>query len=131
MGKTCGSVEHQPLGADEQKLAGDVLELLTGNWTFWTLHVLDEATGPMRFSHMMDALDGVSQKVLMRTLLSQLERDGFVTRTVFAKVPPRMDYALTDFGGQVPERMAPLLEWVVARVDAFAAAKARFAERQT
>jgi DNA-binding HxlR family transcriptional regulator len=51
----------------------------------------------MRFTRVFAAVEGIAQKVLTRTL-RQLECDGFVTRTLYPQVPPRVDYALTDLG---------------------------------
>ena len=51
----------------------------------------------MRFSRIMDVVEGVSQKSLTKTLRG-LERDGLITRRVFAEVPPRVEYAITSLG---------------------------------
>ena len=53
-----------------------------------------------RFSELRRGIPGISQKVLTMTLRT-LERDGFVSRTSFATIPPRVDYALTDLGHEV------------------------------
>ena len=49
----------------------------------------------MRFSRILERVEGVSQKSLTK-VLRQLERDGMVTRVVFAEVPPRVEYAITE-----------------------------------
>ncbi|KKB78957.1 hypothetical protein VW35_09600 [Devosia soli] len=64
----------------------------------WTLVVISELRqGTRRFNQLRRAMGGVSQKSLTMTL-RELERDGFVTRTAFATIPPRVDYALTEIG---------------------------------
>ena len=52
---------------------------------------------PRRFSELRRAIDGISQRMLTLTLKG-LERDGLITRTVYATIPPRVDYELTALG---------------------------------
>ena len=59
---------------------------------------------PWRFNELHKNLDGISQKVLTESL-RQMEADGIITRTVYAEVPPRVEYALSDLG----ESMRPIL----------------------
>jgi DNA-binding HxlR family transcriptional regulator len=63
-------------------------------------------------------VEGVSQKSLTKTL-RQLERDGMVTRTVFAEVPPRVEYAITPIGHEILEQVHPLWIWTVKNVARF------------
>jgi len=64
----------------------------------WTLVVISELRqGTRRFNQLRRSMGGVSQKSLTITL-RELERDGFVTRTAYATIPPRVDYALTEMG---------------------------------
>jgi len=64
----------------------------------WKLLVLRNLMArPWRFNELRRSLEGISQKVLTDTLRS-MEEDGLVTRTVFAEVPPRVEYALTETG---------------------------------
>ncbi|WP_052951625.1 winged helix-turn-helix transcriptional regulator [Devosia soli] len=73
-------------------------ELLVVRPGKWTLVVISELRqGTRRFNQLRRAMGGVSQKSLTMTL-RELERDGFVTRTAFATIPPRVDYALTEIG---------------------------------
>lgn len=58
-----------------------------------------------RFNELKKDLDGISQKVLTDSLRS-MEDDGIVTRTVYAEVPPRVEYALSPLG----ESMRPILD---------------------
>ncbi len=60
---------------------------------------------PWRFNELQKNLDGISQKVLTDSLRS-MEADGLITRTVYAEVPPRVEYALSDLG----ETLRPILE---------------------
>ncbi len=125
MPKYCAATGDRPFTSDQQVLARDVLERLSGKWALRVLHVLGEAKQPMRFSRVLEAIGGISQKVLTRAL-RQLECDGFVTRTIFPEVPPRVEYELTELGKSLLVQITPLFVWVVAEVDSFAAARARF-----
>lgn len=60
---------------------------------------------PWRFNELHKSLEGISQKVLTESL-RQMEADGIITRTVYAEVPPRVEYALSDLG----ESMRPILK---------------------
>lgn len=72
----------------------DVLMVRPGKWTLTVITLLRQET--RRFNELKRA-GGISQKTLTLTL-RELERDGFVTRTMFATIPPRVDYELTELG---------------------------------
>ncbi|KAA1420205.1 helix-turn-helix transcriptional regulator [Nocardioides humilatus] len=72
-----------------------VLDRIGDRWT--VLIVVALADGPLRFSQLREKIEGITPKVLTQTLRA-LERDGVLTRTVFAQVPPRVDYELTELG---------------------------------
>jgi DNA-binding HxlR family transcriptional regulator len=75
-----------------------VEEMLTTRNSKWTLVVvLRLRRDTMRFSELQREIGTISQKALTASLRS-LERDGFVSRTSYATIPPRVDYALTDLG---------------------------------
>ncbi|MYV97762.1 helix-turn-helix domain-containing protein [Streptomyces sp. SID3343] len=89
--------------------ARDVLDVLSGKWSALVIGALEE--GPRRFTSLQHRLQGVSPKVLTRTL-RRLEDYGFITRTVIAQVPVRVDYALTDLGRGAAAPLAHLRHWV-------------------
>ena len=60
---------------------------------------------PWRFNELQKSIDGISQKALTEALRS-MEADGIVSRTVYAEVPPRVEYALTELG----ESMRPIIK---------------------
>lgn len=60
---------------------------------------------PWRFNELQKSLNGISQKVLMQSLRS-MEADGLIIRTVYAEVPPRVEYSLSELG----ETMRPILD---------------------
>jgi DNA-binding HxlR family transcriptional regulator len=81
--------------------------------------------GPLRFTELFQRLDGISRQVLSRTLQG-MERDGLVTRRVYAEVPPRVEYSLTDLGHGLCVAFRPLIEWVQANAAAVTAARRRY-----
>ncbi|MFB2586842.1 winged helix-turn-helix transcriptional regulator [Herbiconiux liukaitaii] len=87
-----------------------LLDRIGDRWTVLVVGVLGE--GPRRFSEIRRAVDGVSQKMLTQTLRG-LERDGLVTRTVYAEVPPRVEYELTDAGRTLQEPLKALEQWSI------------------
>jgi DNA-binding HxlR family transcriptional regulator len=113
------------LTADQQALARDVVSRVSGRWPMWILHVLLEADHPLRFSRVMERVEGISQKMLTQAL-RQLERDGLITRTLYPQVPPRVDYALTPMGLGFLEQILPLWRWMTSQVEAVEAARRRF-----
>ena len=87
-----------------------LLDRIGDRWTVLVVGVLGD--GPRRFSEIRRAVDGVSQKMLTQTLRG-LERDGLVTRTVFAEVPPRVEYELTEAGRTLQEPLKALERWSI------------------
>ena len=78
-------------------------ELIRGKWKAVILcHLAD---GPKRFLELQRITKGISQKVLTDSLRS-MEADGLVVRTVYAEVPPRVEYALSPLG----ESMKPIIK---------------------
>ncbi len=86
----------------------DILQRVGDKWTVLVVGKL--GGGPLRFNELRTAVGGISQKMLTTTLRG-LERDGFVTRTVFPTIPPRVDYELTDLGYELLEPVHALGEW--------------------
>jgi DNA-binding HxlR family transcriptional regulator len=72
-----------------------VLDRIGDRWT--VLLVVALSGGALRFTQLRTKIEGITPKVLTQSLRA-LERDGVVTRTVFAEVPPRVEYELTDLG---------------------------------
>lgn len=91
----------------------DVLRILEGRWKLLILFQLFGGK-VRRFSELERAIPAVSQKVLTAQL-RQLERDGIVSRVVYPQVPPKVEYALTDFGQGLCPVLDALLKWSVTR----------------
>jgi DNA-binding HxlR family transcriptional regulator len=92
-----------------EPLVRQLLERLADKWTLMVLEALEQ-NGTMRFTRLREAVGGVSQKMLTRTL-RQLEEDGLVTRHVYPVVPPRVDYRLTAMGQGLSESLCDLWRW--------------------
>ncbi|SMQ85815.1 transcriptional regulator, HxlR family [Devosia lucknowensis] len=76
-------------------------ELLVIRPSKWTLVVIVQLrSGTMRFNELRRNMGGVPQKSLSQTL-RELERDGYITRTAYATIPPRVEYDLTELGREL------------------------------
>ncbi|GII22865.1 transcriptional regulator [Planosporangium mesophilum] len=104
-----------------------VLDRIGDRWS--VLVVLMLADGLKRYSELAQRIEGVSQKMLTQTLRG-LERDGLVTRTVHATVPPRVDYDLTDLGRSVLDLVAGLEAWATTHLGDVLAARSRYDAQQ-
>jgi DNA-binding HxlR family transcriptional regulator len=90
------------------------LDVVSGKWKGLILWEL-EAHGIRRFAALRRGLPGVSEKMLTQHL-REMEEDGLVVRKVYAEVPPRVEYSLTDEGRALNAALAPLGLWGAARV---------------
>jgi DNA-binding HxlR family transcriptional regulator len=100
-----------------------VLDRIGDKWTVLVIGALSD--GPLRFTALRHRVGGVAPKVLTQTLRA-MERDGLLTRTVFAQVPPRVDYALTELGVSLGGPIAVLTDWAEAHVGRIVAARDDF-----
>lgn len=101
----------------------DVLSRIGDKWTVLVVELLGD--GPMRFSTLKRLIGNISQKMLTTTLRG-LERDGFVTRTVYPTIPPRVEYELTDLGRELLVPVRRLAEWARFNIDRINAARERY-----
>ncbi len=85
-----------------------VLDRIGDKWT--TLIVLVLLPGPLRFNQLRDGIGGVAPKVLAETL-RRLERDGILTRTAYAEIPPRVEYELTALGRSLEQPIRAIAAW--------------------
>ena len=119
---------RHPRRSDECQSISEVLARVGDKWTVLVVSLLGD--GPMRFSELRRAVDGISQKMLTTTLRN-LVRDGFCTRTVFATVPPRVEYELTKLGRDLLVPVKALGDWAVANRERIDAARRHFDARNT
>lgn len=97
----------------------EAMRSLEGRWKMMILaHLFTEPV--MRFSDLQRAIPDVSQKMLIQQL-RDLEREAIVTRTVYAEVPPKVEYRLTGLGKELGPVFKALLDWADVREAAGAA----------
>jgi len=99
------------------------LDLIADKWTVLIIRQL--AGGTLRFAQLRRAIGGISQKVLTNTL-RELERDGILTRKVYASVPPRVEYTLTELGHSLDELVEGVCRWAETNIERVQAARDRY-----
>lgn len=103
-----------------------ILDRVADKWSLLVIALLDRRS--LRFTELRRMIDGVSQRMLTRTL-RHLERDGLVSRTVQPVVPPRVDYALTPLGATLHETIRSLVTWTEGHQNEIAAARTAYDAR--
>lgn len=86
----------------------EVIDHVAGKWSIGIL--VAAAHGPVRFTELERAINGVSRRMLTLTL-RKLERDGLLLRTVYPTVPPKVEYTLTDMANELHETLRSLTDW--------------------
>ena len=84
------------------------VQIIGSKWKLLILRNLMQR--PWRFNELKKDLEGISQKVLTDSLRS-MEADGIIARTVYAEVPPRVEYALSEIGETLRPVMNAMAEW--------------------
>jgi DNA-binding HxlR family transcriptional regulator len=95
---------------DESCILNQSLTLIADKWTLLILMALMQGT--KRNSELNRQIKGISPKMLTQTLKT-LMRYGMIDRTVYPEVPPRVEYALTEFGKSTADPLIALLKWSV------------------
>lgn len=90
------------------------LDVVSGKWKGLILWELD-AHDTRRFAELRRGLPGVSEKMLTQHL-REMEEDGLVHRKVYAEVPPRVEYSLTEHGTSLNEALGSLGAWGKERI---------------
>lgn len=104
----------------------ELLDRLADKWSLLVIELL--GGGTKRFMELLRHIDGISQRMLTLTL-RRLERDGVVSRTVHAVVPPQVDYELTPLGASLLEAVEPLVAWTRSHRGEIERARAEFDAR--
>jgi len=104
-----------------------VLDRIAGKWTGLIVLALGDET--LRFGELRERIGGVAPKVLTQTLRS-MEDDGLVTRHIYAEVPPRVEYALTDLGRSLDAPLLAIQQWAEQHVSTVLAHRAAAAGDQ-
>lgn len=98
-----------------------MLDRIADKWTVLIIRRL--SCGTMRFAQIRRSIDGISQKVLTNTLRG-LERDGILTRKIYASVPPRVEYTLTDLGRSLCDLVEGICGWAEKNIEQVQRARA-------
>ncbi|CAN5489842.1 helix-turn-helix domain-containing protein [soil metagenome] len=122
--KAAKRFDRTDLAPGEQCPVRDVLDRLGDRWSVLILSELAPGEA-VRFSELRRAIGDISPRMLSQTLRT-LETDGLVKRTVFASVPPRVDYAMTALGDSFFEHLGPLIRWADRHHDQVRAARAAY-----
>ncbi|TAE32886.1 MAG: transcriptional regulator [Cytophagales bacterium] len=84
------------------------IEILSGKWKFFILYALFKGT--LRFKELERQVEGISPRMLVKEL-KELEQYGIITRTVYAEVPPRVEYTLTERGRGLQSVLLAMKDW--------------------
>jgi DNA-binding HxlR family transcriptional regulator len=106
------------------RLVTEIIGRVADKWTMLVLEILTEH-GEMRFTRIAEQLEGISQKMLTKTL-RQMERDGLLQRTVLPVVPPHVEYRLTGLGHSLGAAFCGVWIWAEKYRDEVLKARERF-----
>lgn len=85
------------------------LSVIGGRWKPVIIFLLMQ-NEVMRFGELKKSIDGITQRMLTNQL-RELEKDHILSRKVYAEVPPRVEYALTDYGRSLEHIMIAMRDW--------------------
>ena len=125
--RTHGAVEADfESGCDvpgTRSLVRDIFTMTGDRWSMPVIRALYD--GPVRFTGLMKAVDGISHRMLTQTLRS-LQRDGLVLRTSYPESPPRVEYELTPLGDTLREPLRAFILWTQQHQDEIERSRAAF-----
>ncbi|MGH3167348.1 MAG: winged helix-turn-helix transcriptional regulator [Trebonia sp.] len=93
---------------DQVDFIRQILDRVGDKWSLLVIATLE--AGPLRYTDLQRDVTGISQRMLTLTL-RQLQQDGLITRTAYAEVPPRVEYALTSLSCGLLEIVKSLIGW--------------------
>ncbi len=114
------------LQTDDGRAVRDLMDRVGDKWSLLIIGTL--STGRLRFSELQRSIPGVSQRMLTLKLRS-LQRDGLLSRTVHAEVPPRVEYDLTAMGRTLIGPAVALATWAITHQSETTAARQAFDEQ--
>ena len=100
--------EEVDVSPEEYEALRRALTMISGKWKLEILWLLYHRTH--RFGELLKTINGVSQHVLTKQL-RELEADGLITRKVFAEVPPRVEYTMTNATRELEPTIKSLMAW--------------------
>ena len=110
-----------------EAFVNELIGRVADKWTMVILEVLTEH-GEMRFTRLGELVEGISQKMLTKTL-RQMERDGLVIRTVHPVVPPKVEYKLTELGMTLSAAFCGVWIWAAEHYEQVEQARQTFDQR--
>ena len=105
----------------------DVLNHIGDQWSLLILEALELKTS--RFNELLREIDDISKQMLSKTL-KKLEKDGFILRTTFAEIPPRVEYQLTKMGKTFMAPMKTMIIWADKNHNAIRNARKEYEKTQ-
>lgn len=102
----------------------DVVHRISDKWSLLSILALG-THGTLRFNQLKKEIGDVSQRMLTVTLRN-LEEDGFITRKVYAEVPPRVEYQLTEMGQGLMQQTLQLADWANKQLPQIIASRNKF-----
>ena len=111
---------------DQDCTAREVLDRVGGKWSIAI--IVAASNGPVRFTELERSIDGISRRMLALTLRN-LERDGLLRRTVYATVPPRVEYVATELARELYDVFVTLMTWAERHRAEIAEARADYDRR--
>ncbi|WP_037386746.1 winged helix-turn-helix transcriptional regulator [Sinorhizobium americanum] len=121
-GKRVALIGGVPFDIDDCPVR-DVMDNIGGKWN--SLMILSLADGPLRFSQLRRLIPDISQRMLTQTL-RDLQRDGYLSRTVYPTQPPSVEYSLTDLGRSFLVVLRLFVDWSLENHSAIRKARAEF-----
>ncbi|WP_067139682.1 winged helix-turn-helix transcriptional regulator [Microtetraspora malaysiensis] len=104
-------------------LAREIFSDVANKWAFLIIESIGEHT--LRFSELRNEIEGISHKMLTQNL-RMLERNGLVERSVYATVPPRVEYTLTEPGRALRATVDGMCAWTQQYLGHIEASRRRF-----
>ncbi|MEV0585499.1 helix-turn-helix domain-containing protein [Nonomuraea sp. NPDC050310] len=110
--------------ADQMDFIRQILDRIGDKWSMLIISLLED--GALRYTELQRDVPGISQRMLSHTL-RQLQQDGLITRTAYAEVPPRVEYALTPLSRGLLDIVKQLIGWAADHRDEIRAHRDRAA----
>ncbi len=105
----------------------DIMDRFGDKWSLLVILQLGYS-GKTRFNELKNKIDGISQRMLTVTLRS-LERDGLLIRSIYAEVPPRVEYDLTEMGKGLLLKIFELAQWASSNMDQIISAREQYDDK--
>lgn len=102
----------------------DVLYRVGDKWSMLTVIMLSDH-GTLRFNELHQLIDTISQRMLTVTLKT-LETDGLVARKMYAQIPPKVEYSLTELGRSLVPPLMTLYNWANEKMPAIKASREHY-----